>query len=69
MPVKEEVRCKKSLERNTWKMLLGLTPAKALIDWDEGMAVRVQLRNQGRWPAMDIGKEESDFIRWNTELI
>lgn len=50
-------------------MLLGLTPAKALIDLDEGMTVGVQLRNQGRWPAKDIGKEERDLMRWNTELI
>lgn len=48
-------------------MLLGLMPGKALIDWDEGMTVGVQLRNQGKWPAKDIGKEESDLMRTNTQ--
>lgn len=50
-------------------MLLGLTPVKALTDLDEGMTVGVQLRNQGEWPAMGIGKKESDLIRWNTLLV
>lgn len=67
--VKGEMRCKNSLERNTRRMLLGLTPVKALIDLDEGMTVGVQLRNQGEWPAMGIGKEESDLVRWNTLLV